>query len=108
MYIEICILLCNKRIYVNVPRFLEYDILSYASFPAFDELVDAYEEQARGLLDGGVDLLLIETVFDTANAKAALFAVQTLFETDYEPVPIFVSSHQFFSITYMTLLMLRF
>ncbi|KAK3879260.1 hypothetical protein Pcinc_016153, partial [Petrolisthes cinctipes] len=57
----------------------------------FDELVDAYEEQARGLLDGGVDLLLIETVFDTANAKAALFAVQTLFETDYEPIPIFVS-----------------
>lgn len=67
--------------------------LFYAFLPAFDELVDAYEEQARGLLDGGVDLLLIETVFDTANAKAALFAVQTLFETDYEPVPIFVSFH---------------
>lgn len=40
----------------------------------FDELVKAYSEQARGLLDGGADLLLIETVFDTLNAKAALFA----------------------------------
>ena len=43
---------------------------------AFDELVLAYTEQMRGLLDGGVDLLLVETVFDTANAKAALFAAQ--------------------------------
>ena len=36
---------------------------------AFDELVEAYSEQARGLLDGGSDILLVETVFDTANAK---------------------------------------
>ncbi|KAG7171128.1 Methionine synthase-like [Homarus americanus] len=57
----------------------------------FDELVSAYTEQARGLLDGGVDILLVETVFDTANAKAALFAIQTLFEKEYEPLPIFVS-----------------
>lgn len=62
---------------------------------AFDELVQAYDEQARGLLDGGVDILLVETIFDTANAKAALFAIQTLFETDYEPVPVFVSSVNF-------------
>lgn len=40
-------------------------------FAAFDELVDAYKEQAQGLLDGGVDILLIETVFDTANAKVS-------------------------------------
>ncbi|XP_045673590.1 methionine synthase isoform X3 [Phyllostomus hastatus] len=57
----------------------------------FDELVDAYKEQAQGLLDGGVDILLIETVFDTANAKAALFALQDLFEEAYAPRPIFIS-----------------
>lgn len=49
---------------------------------AFDTLVEAYTEQARGLIDGNVDLLLIETIFDTANAKAAIFAVKTLFETN--------------------------
>ncbi|XP_063774129.1 methionine synthase [Pseudophryne corroboree] len=57
----------------------------------FDELVDAYAEQARGLLDGGVDILLVETIFDTANAKAALFAIQKLFEEEYKPRPIFIS-----------------
>ncbi|XP_029449763.1 methionine synthase isoform X2 [Rhinatrema bivittatum] len=57
----------------------------------FDELVKAYGEQARGLLDGGVDILLVETIFDTANAKAALFAIQQLFEEQYEPKPIFIS-----------------
>ncbi|XP_048341635.1 LOW QUALITY PROTEIN: methionine synthase [Sphaerodactylus townsendi] len=57
----------------------------------FDELVEAYTEQARGLLDGGVDIMLVETVFDTANAKAALFALQKLFEEEYYPRPIFVS-----------------
>ncbi|XP_059026315.1 methionine synthase isoform X2 [Mustela lutreola] len=57
----------------------------------FDELVEAYREQAKGLLDGGVDVLLIETIFDTANAKAALFALQTLFEEEYPPRPIFIS-----------------
>nr|KAF6399908.1 5-methyltetrahydrofolate-homocysteine methyltransferase [Molossus molossus] len=57
----------------------------------FDELVEAYKEQAEGLLDGGVDILLVETVFDTANAKAALFAVQNLFEETYAPRPIFIS-----------------
>uniref|UniRef100_A0A452RV83 Methionine synthase n=1 Tax=Ursus americanus TaxID=9643 RepID=A0A452RV83_URSAM len=57
----------------------------------FDELVEAYKEQAKGLLDGGVDILLIETIFDTANAKAALFALQTLFEEEYSPRPIFIS-----------------
>lgn len=57
----------------------------------FVELVDAYAEQARGLLDGGADILLVETIFDTANAKAALFAIDTLFESEYTPVPIFIS-----------------
>uniref|UniRef100_A0A8C8ZWQ4 Methionine synthase n=1 Tax=Prolemur simus TaxID=1328070 RepID=A0A8C8ZWQ4_PROSS len=57
----------------------------------FDELVEAYKEQAKGLLDGGVDILLIETIFDTANAKAALFALQKLFEEKYAPRPIFIS-----------------
>uniref|UniRef100_A0A4W3IM47 Methionine synthase n=1 Tax=Callorhinchus milii TaxID=7868 RepID=A0A4W3IM47_CALMI len=57
----------------------------------FDELVDAYEEQASGLLDGGVDILLVETIFDSANAKAALFAIQRLFAEQYEPRPIFIS-----------------
>ncbi|XP_053315245.1 methionine synthase [Spea bombifrons] len=57
----------------------------------FDELVEAYTEQARGLLDGGVDVLLVETIFDTANAKAALFAIQKLFEEEYKARPIFIS-----------------
>jgi 5-methyltetrahydrofolate--homocysteine methyltransferase len=57
----------------------------------FDELVNAFAEQARGLLDGGVDALLIETITDTLNAKAALFAIQTLFEERDEETPIMVS-----------------
>jgi 5-methyltetrahydrofolate--homocysteine methyltransferase len=46
----------------------------------YDELVTAYSEQVRGLLDGGADLLLVETIFDTLNAKAAFFAIQNIFE----------------------------
>ncbi|XP_062980412.1 methionine synthase [Elgaria multicarinata webbii] len=57
----------------------------------FDELVEAYTEQAKGLLDGGADIMLVETIFDTANAKAALFALQKLFEEEYEPRALFVS-----------------
>uniref|UniRef100_A0A1X7U4P4 Methionine synthase n=1 Tax=Amphimedon queenslandica TaxID=400682 RepID=A0A1X7U4P4_AMPQE len=57
----------------------------------FDELVDSYSEQAQGLLDGGVDVLMVETIFDTANSKAALYAVETLFESKYKPIPVFVS-----------------
>jgi len=54
----------------------------------FDELVAAYAEQVRGLLDGGVDLLLVETIFDTLNAKAAFFAIQkVLEERGLEPYP---------------------
>jgi 5-methyltetrahydrofolate--homocysteine methyltransferase len=58
----------------------------------YDEIVEAYTEQATALLDGGVDFLLIETIFDCLNAKAALFAINTLFEdVGYTRVPIFVS-----------------
>lgn len=57
----------------------------------FDELVTAYYEQAKGLVDGGADLLLVETIFDTLNAKAALFAIQTLLEDIHRDVPIMVS-----------------
>ena len=58
---------------------------------SFDELAVAYGEQVRGLLDGGVDILLVETVFDTLNCKAALFAIQSLLEERGEEVPIIVS-----------------
>lgn len=57
----------------------------------FDDLAEAYKEQARGLIDGGADVLLIETIFDTLNAKAALFAVQELFEEVGKELPIMIS-----------------
>lgn len=58
---------------------------------SFDELASAYKEQATGLMDGGADLLLVETVFDTLNAKAALFAIQELFEERNEEIPVMLS-----------------
>ena len=57
----------------------------------FDQLVATYEEAARGLVEGGVDLLLIETVFDTLNAKAALFAVRQVLDAAGLDLPIVVS-----------------
>ena len=57
----------------------------------FDTLRDAYYEQAKALLDGGVDLLLCETTFDTLNLKAALFAIQQLFDDTGKKVPIMAS-----------------
>jgi 5-methyltetrahydrofolate--homocysteine methyltransferase len=57
----------------------------------FDELVAAYSEQARGLLSGGADVLLVETAFDTLNAKAALFAISVVLEELGEDVPVMVS-----------------
>jgi len=57
----------------------------------FDQLVAAYGEQVRGLLDGGADLLLIETIFDTLNAKAAIFAAQAEFERRGAKVPLMIS-----------------
>lgn len=58
---------------------------------SFEELRAAYCEQADALLDGGVDILLVETVFDTLNAKAALFAIGEVFEARGEAVPVMVS-----------------
>ena len=57
----------------------------------YDQLVEAYYTQVKGLCEGGVDVLLIETVFDTLNAKAALFAAQKYFEDSNSEVPIMVS-----------------
>jgi len=58
----------------------------------FDEVVNAYYDQVRGLVDGGVDLLLIETIFDTLNAKGAIFAIKKYFrDTRKEPLPVMIS-----------------
>ena len=57
----------------------------------FDDLVTSYGEQVRGLLDGGVDLLIVETIFDTLNAKAALFAIDAEFESRGMRVPLMIS-----------------
>jgi len=57
----------------------------------FDQLVEAYREQTRALLDGGVDLLLLETVFDSLNSKAALFAIEQCFDGTRCRVPVMVS-----------------
>ncbi len=58
----------------------------------FDEAVDAYYEQVTGLVDGGVDVLLIETIFDTLNAKAAIYAIKKYFrDTNKEALPIMIS-----------------
>eukprot|EP01134_Creolimax_fragrantissima_P002512 CFRG2512T1 len=64
--------------------------------PAFrnvtwDELVQAYDQQARGLIKGGADILLVETIFDTANAKAALFAIDAMFDSGVPRCPVMVS-----------------
>jgi 5-methyltetrahydrofolate--homocysteine methyltransferase len=59
---------------------------------SFDEVVESYTEQIKGLSDGGVDLLLIETIFDTLNAKAAIFAVKNYFRKANKPeLPIMIS-----------------
>ncbi len=58
---------------------------------SYDQLVAAYLEAARGLVDGGSDLIFIETIFDTLNAKAAIFAVETLFEEQGRRWPVVVS-----------------
>ena len=57
----------------------------------FDELVRAYSEQTKGLVDGGADILLVETAFDTLNAKAALYAISTVLEEIDEDLPVMVS-----------------
>jgi 5-methyltetrahydrofolate--homocysteine methyltransferase len=67
---------------VNDPGFRNID---------FDALVSAYAEAARGLIAGGVDLLMVETIFDTLNAKAALFACEQVFEEDGARLPLMIS-----------------
>jgi 5-methyltetrahydrofolate--homocysteine methyltransferase len=57
----------------------------------WDEIVNAYIEQTKGLIDGGVDIILIETIFDTLNAKAALYAVQAVFEEKKLKLPVMIS-----------------
>lgn len=73
---------CSLSPNVNDPGFRNID---------FDELVDVYMESTRGLIEGGSDIILIETVFDTLNAKAAIFAVQKVFEEDKTELPIMIS-----------------
>src|SRR3954467_5223290 len=58
---------------------------------SFDDLREAYGEQIRGLLDGGADLLLVETIFDTLNAKAALFAIAEITEERGIDMPVMIS-----------------
>lgn len=57
----------------------------------FDQLAAAYQEAATGLVDGGADLLIVETIFDTLNAKAAVFAIETLFEERGRRWPVIIS-----------------
>ena len=57
----------------------------------FDQLVAAYHEQTRGLIEGGADILLVETIFDTLNCKAALFAIDQYFEETGKRLPIMIS-----------------
>ena len=57
----------------------------------FDELEVAYQESAEGLVEGGADLLLIETIFDTLNAKAAIFGVEAVFDEIGDRVPLIIS-----------------
>ena len=67
---------------VNDPSFRNID---------FDELVESYKEATKGLVDGGSDIILIETIFDTLNAKAAIFAVEEVFEEKGLILPIMIS-----------------
>ncbi|MFC2137230.1 methionine synthase [Bacteroidota bacterium] len=58
----------------------------------FEEIVEAYKENAKGLINGGVDLLLLETIFDTLNAKGALYAINELFKENNIKLPVMVSA----------------
>src|SRR5918997_848004 len=58
---------------------------------AFDELKEAYKEAAKGLVDGGADLLLVETIFDTLNAKAAIFAIKEYLDEESLDIPMMIS-----------------
>ncbi|MCK7527216.1 MAG: homocysteine S-methyltransferase family protein [Ignavibacteriales bacterium] len=57
----------------------------------FDKLAKAYGEQAKGLIDGGADILLVETIFDTLNAKAAIYAIQEYCDKNNLNIPVMIS-----------------
>ena len=57
----------------------------------FDELAEAYQEAAEGLIAGGADLLVIETIFDTLNAKAAIFGVEAAYDAAGDRIPLIIS-----------------
>ena len=57
----------------------------------FDEVADAYYEQVRGLADGGADILMVETIFDTLNAKAAIYAINRFFDESGKKLPVMIS-----------------
>ena len=57
----------------------------------FDQLVESYKEQTQALIEGGVDIILVETVFDTLNCKAALFAIQSIFDEQSIRLPLMIS-----------------
>src|SRR5207237_9830254 len=59
---------------------------------AFDDLCSAYRDQARGLIDGGCDLLMLETIFDTLNAKAGIVAIEEVFEEKGVRLPLMISA----------------
>src|SRR3546814_21183667 len=58
---------------------------------SFDQLRETYREAAEGLIDGGADVLMVETIFDTLNAKAALFAIEEVFEERGGRLPVMIS-----------------
>jgi 5-methyltetrahydrofolate--homocysteine methyltransferase len=96
---------CDKYSSVDKPRFVAgalgptpktASISPDVNDPAarnvtFDQLVAAYLEQTRALVEGGADVLLVETIFDTLNCKAALFAIDTFFEESGKKLPIMIS-----------------
>lgn len=76
----------------NKTASLSADVEDPASRPVtFDQLAEAYAEQILALIEGGVDMLLVETIFDTLNAKAALYAAQQLFNQGVRRVPVMLS-----------------
>ena len=58
---------------------------------SFDQLVDAYREQTEALVEGGVDILMPETTFDTLNLKAAIYAIESFFDAHGERLPVMIS-----------------
>lgn len=85
--------LCCRGVGANQPNCLHLPKVNDPAFRnvSFDQLVEAYRESTRALIEGGVDLIMIETVFDTLNAKAATFAVESEFEAMGVLLPVMIS-----------------